>query len=124
MNVTKDVRDSVLKRANYQCEFCHGSLHAMSIHHRGPRQLGGSKASYINEAVNLLALCGSGTTGCHGEVESNRARAYELGLLVHRGYYPENVPYFDKMGHWWLLHEDTKIAIEFPFPHTTPGLTS
>jgi len=86
--------------------------------------MGGSKGSFINEAANLLALCGSGVTGCHGEVESNRARAYDLGLLVHRGYIPAHVPYADNLGHWWLLTEDTKTPIEFPFIHTTPGLTS
>ena len=86
--------------------------------------MGGSKASFINEAANLLALCGSGVTGCHGAVESNRARSYDLGLLVHRGYFPTHVPYSDHLGNWWLLTEDTKIAIEFPFIHTTPGLTS
>ncbi|MGW4422767.1 HNH endonuclease [Streptosporangium sp. NPDC004631] len=58
-----------------------------SIHHRIPRGRGGE-----NTAVNLLLLCGSGTTGCHGWVEKNRAAAYGLGYLVETGIDPADVP--------------------------------
>ncbi|SEN88651.1 HNH endonuclease [Nonomuraea pusilla] len=58
-----------------------------SIHHRVPRGRGGE-----NTAENLLLLCGSGTTGCHGWVESNRAEAYKLGYLVKTGFDPLDVP--------------------------------
>jgi hypothetical protein len=47
--------------------------------------MGGSKAPWINRAPNLLALCGSGTTGCHGLVERHRDLSYRFGWLVHRG---------------------------------------
>ncbi|MEV7013469.1 HNH endonuclease signature motif containing protein [Streptosporangium sp. NPDC051022] len=58
-----------------------------SIHHRIPRGRGGG-----NAVENLLLLCGSGTTGCHGWTETNRAAAYRLGFLVRTGIDPLDVP--------------------------------
>lgn len=46
--------------------------------------MGGSKAAWVNLAANLLLLCGSGTTGCHGWVEGHRADSIDLGWLVSR----------------------------------------
>ncbi|MGX9346613.1 HNH endonuclease [Microbacterium sp. KNMS] len=53
-----------------------------SIHHRRPRGSGGSSLTWVNGAANLLILCGSGVTGCHGEVESRRASARMDGFLI------------------------------------------
>lgn len=58
-----------------------------SHHHRLPRGRGGE-----NSAENLLLLDGTGTTGCHGWVETNRAAAYKLGYLVPSGIDPADVP--------------------------------
>lgn len=58
-----------------------------SIHHRLLRSQGGT-----NAPANLLTLCGSGVTGCHGWVHANPGIAYELGLLVHPWDDPEAVP--------------------------------
>ncbi|MET8985927.1 HNH endonuclease signature motif containing protein [Nonomuraea wenchangensis] len=58
-----------------------------SVHHRIPRGRGGE-----NTAENLLLLCGSGTTGCHGWVESHRTEAYNAGYLVRTGFDPLDVP--------------------------------
>jgi len=33
-------------------------------------------------AANGVVLCGSGTSGCHGAVESDRDAAYAAGFLV------------------------------------------
>lgn len=46
--------------------------------------MGGSKRPDTNLPANLILLCGSGTTGCHGYVESNRAEAFDLGFLLHQ----------------------------------------
>lgn len=56
-----------------------------SIHHRKPRGMGGSNSLDINIFPNLILLCGTGTTGCHGWVESHREQAYKEGLLIHSG---------------------------------------
>lgn len=63
-----------------------------SMHHRRPRGMGGSKNPALNQASNILLLCGSGTTGCHGWVESNREEAYDLGLLVRMWQVPIETP--------------------------------
>lgn len=43
-------------------------------------------------ASNLVLLCGSGTTGCHGWVHSNVRVATELGLIVSQWGVPSEVP--------------------------------
>ena len=75
---------AVHSRAQVRCERC-GTRESeyWSLHHRRPRGMGGSKNPALNAPSNILLLCGSGTTGCHGWVESNRAEAYETGLLLH-----------------------------------------
>ena len=81
----------VLDRARMQCEIghtCGGKYLAgdrgqhWSLHHRRSRGMGGTSNPAINLPANLLAACGSGTTGCHGFVESNRLWALDLGLLI------------------------------------------
>lgn len=63
-----------------------------SIHHRRPRGMGGSKDPVTDCPANLVVLCGSGTTLCHGEVEADRAAARERGLLVWQSQDPREVP--------------------------------
>lgn len=53
-----------------------------SVHHRCPRSSGGTRRVWVGEAANGLLLCGTGTTGCHGWVESNRSEARVQGFLV------------------------------------------
>jgi hypothetical protein len=81
------VRQMVFMRAGYRCERCGKRLSEngyVSVHHRKPRGMGGSKGVELNLPSNLMLLCGSGTTGCHGYIESNRSEAYEQGWLVYR----------------------------------------
>lgn len=53
-----------------------------SVHHRCPRSLGGTRRPWVGLAANGLLLCGTGTTGCHGWVESHRSDARAEGFLV------------------------------------------
>lgn len=53
-----------------------------SVHHRRPRGSGGTSLDWPNLPANLLILCGSGTTGCHGWIESHRDEARNAGFLV------------------------------------------
>lgn len=58
-----------------------------SVHHRLPRGMGGRgpKAAPTEGPDWLLLVCGSGTSGCHGWLESvERAMAYEFGYLIRR----------------------------------------
>jgi hypothetical protein len=65
-----------------------------SVHHREPRGSGGSKLAHVSGAANGVLLHGSGTTGCHGRVERERAEAERRGFLVsrHGRERPSNVP--------------------------------
>lgn len=57
-----------------------------SIHHRSPRGMGGRREEWVNQPANLLLLCGSGVTGCHGWVETNRSEAMDTGWIVGRNW--------------------------------------
>jgi hypothetical protein len=46
--------------------------------------MGGTRAEWINEPANLLTLCGSGTTQCHGVVEHAPEWAEAHGYSVRR----------------------------------------
>lgn len=82
------VVELVLERDGGRCTRCgiyvlHGERgRDWSIHHRRPRGSGGTRIAWVNLPANCIVLCGSGTTGCHGWVESHRAAALELGYLV------------------------------------------
>lgn len=56
--------------------------------------------------ANIVELCGSGTTGCHGWVHQHVEEAERLGLIVPFGADPRDVPVFDWEGRWMLLNMD------------------
>lgn len=94
LGVSKETRVLVLDRAKYRCEKCGVSLSESfyySLHHRTPRGMGGSREVRLNMPSNLVAVCGSGTTGCHGWIESNRIAAEDEGWLVSRYEEPAEV---------------------------------
>ena len=79
--------EAVLERAQWSCELCSAELgdrrgEDYSVHHRRPRQMGGTRWAGINLPSNLLILCGSGADGCHGWVEANRSASVAAGWLV------------------------------------------
>lgn len=103
---TDTTRQGVYERDGFACCRCTRPVSdstPVSIHHRTPRGMGGTRAPSINEAPNLLLLCGSGTTGCHGWVEGHRDDARRDGFLVASWEAPETVPFRDLAGDWWLL---------------------
>lgn len=87
-------RELVWARAGGACEICSTPLHNQirSLHHRRRRGMGGSRAPWINSPANLMLLCGSGTLGCHGMVEHNRAVGYDSGWLLRDGELPAETP--------------------------------
>jgi hypothetical protein len=66
-----------------RCELC-GRL-GTNVHHR-------NKRGRVWVASNLLRLCGSGTTGCHGWIEHHPEYAMALGLWVPRELDPAEAP--------------------------------
>lgn len=78
MSVSVRTRALLHERAHGCCEIC-GSHGATNAHHRQNRSQGGS-----DRLANLLLLCGSGTTGCHGTVTKAPVWADQLGYTVKR----------------------------------------
>ncbi len=60
------------------------------MHHRQARGMGGTRK--VDRASNLVMLCGSGTTGCHGWVESHRTQSLADGWLVRQTADPALIP--------------------------------
>lgn len=86
--VRQEVTDAVLERDQHSCVVCGKNLHGTrgrdwSIHHRRPRRMGGDRRPETNLPANLVSVCGSGTDGCHGWLESRRSEAMEQGLILH-----------------------------------------
>lgn len=87
---TPDAEEIVRNRFEGRCARCGVIGH--SVHHRIPRQAGGTSDPTINRLSNLVWLCGDGVALCHGEVESHRSQARADGYLVRRRDDPSTVP--------------------------------
>jgi len=68
--------------------------------------MGGTKAGWANLPGNLILVCGSGTTGCHGKIESFRDMSYRAGWLLKWGEEPEHHPFVDSSGRWWKIDNE------------------
>ena len=114
--VPEEIRVAVLKRDGDACTRCGAAIVRpyYSLQHRRPRGMGGSRL--LHTMANLVTLCGSATTGCHGEVESDRETSTRLGWLVPHGVTPEQWPVWrwTADGHRWEQPGDTW---ELAVPH-------
>lgn len=90
-------------RSGGYCETCIGTRIGAHVHHRQPRQMGGTRRAEINSPANLLHLCAP----CHAAIESNRELAYRQGWLVHSGSDPAQVPVTLATGTVFLLPDGT-----------------
>lgn len=79
-------------RAGFRCERCGGGNGPFSIQHRRARGMGGSRREDTNNPSNLVLLDGSGTTGCHGFLESHPALALAEGMRVPQHADPATTP--------------------------------
>lgn len=89
-----DIRD------NFCCVLCGRAIDGGSRHHRQLRRHGD------HSPANIVLLCGSGTTGCHGWVHAHPAASYAQGWLVHSWHAPELVPLptAGRHGPVWAFH--------------------
>jgi hypothetical protein len=105
----------VIARAGGNCERCgEPAFGGFSIHHRSPRRMGGTSNVTVNLPSNLLLLCGTGITGCHGEVESQRAQSLRAGWLVPSGANPAEYAVLVSPGRFVYLTDDGTYATEPP----------
>jgi hypothetical protein len=80
----RTVRELVWERDEGRCVVCgegvYGKPH--SIHHRRNRGSGGSSDPRRNAPSNLVLVCGTGTTGCHGWIGASPEEARDAGWVV------------------------------------------
>lgn len=122
MSFSKQAEQLIVGRDGGACARCGRQVAhlnrgwAWSIHHRRPRGSGGTKLAWVDQAANGIILCGSGTTGCHGWVESHRVEAMQAGLLISQNgvWQAEDMPiehvlfglvYLDNEGGWAPVEE-------------------
>lgn len=111
----RTTRDLIKLRDEWRCCVCGESVYdrQVSIHHRRNRGSGGTRDAAVNRPSNLLLVCGTGSTGCHGDLTDNRQRdvALDAGWIVSTNSTDEpiNVPvhhavhgliYLDDEGDW------------------------
>lgn len=115
--------DAVLGRDDWRCLGCGDPLCGRrgieySVHHRKRRSQGGD-----NRKSNLVSLCGHGTSGCHGNVHSEIARARQAGFLLRSTENPAEVPLehavhgtilLDDLGGWEsvVVQHDAKEGVQ------------
>lgn len=108
--IPADVREAVLIRDEGKCQRCGMWLANVpsSVHHRKNRKMGGRSGaaeSAIHDMAALVLLCGTGTTGCHGEIGREVAQAYDDGWLVRENEDPATVPVLTEWG--WRHYGET-----------------
>lgn len=77
-SVPRVISEKVDERDRYACVRCGQPLNVTpgSRHHRQRRAIGG------HTLANIVLLCGSGTTGCHGWVHAHPREARAAGWIV------------------------------------------
>lgn len=86
MSIPAKTRAALKERAHDCCEMC-GKYLANNAHHRKNRSQGGG-----DNLANLMLLCGSGTTGCHGLVTTEPLMSKRMGWTVRWISDPAEVP--------------------------------
>lgn len=88
-----------------------------SLQHRKARGMGGSREASINAPTNLILVEGTGTTGAHGRIESDRQWAQSQGYAVAQWQDPALVP----VRHW--LHGLAFVTADgwLPIPQGAEG---
>lgn len=102
----RTIRELVKLRDEWRCCVCGESVYdkQASIHHRRNRGSGGSGDPAINRPSNLLLVCGTGSTGCHGALTDNAQRLVALDAG------------------WIVLLNTTDDPIDVPVHHAVHGL--
>ena len=93
-NPTRETHRLTARRDHYRCLRCGNELdHIWSGHSLHHRHMRSHPFPGLHSPANLIHLCGSGTTGCHGWVHNHPKTAMAYGWIV-SGYndHPETVP--------------------------------
>lgn len=121
LGVTVRTRALVIERDDRRCQFDGRELDLAiprgdySLQHRRARGMGGSRDPETNGPANLVLVCGSATTGCHGYIEQHREHSRRRGFTLLQAQIPTRVALQDWAGLWWWLNDDgSRVAV-------TPG---
>ena len=94
----------------WHCMRCGRNLHDPTVwpgrsgHHRQLRRR--ANPTMRDLPSNIVELCGSGTTGCHGWTHADPAEAERFGYIIPSWRDPLNAPIRDWNGDWWWLLDD------------------
>lgn len=114
---TQTTKRLVAARQRYRCWICNKDLTGPTPHSFHHRRMRSHPFPGLHEPANLILLCGTGTTGCHGQVHADPAHAYRNGWLMHSWQPdPEASPLLDHDGRWRLL-DNTGQMFEYPREH-------
>lgn len=118
-----ETRELVLARAGYRCESCGWGIgsgwRGYSMQHRIARGMGGTLREWINWASNLVVLCGSATTCCHGLAEARSPLMNERGFWLKSEQIPADTP-IRSFSQGWVQLTDTGLYLPCP-PPSDPG---
>lgn len=96
---------TVKKRDRYRCFRCLKIAH--DVHHRRPRQMGGTSHAWINQPANLICLC----RPCHRWAEEHYAEAVAQGYRIPFRLTAEECPITNVNGQQvYLTNEGTIIT--------------
>lgn len=93
-----------LQRQGWHCLRCGTNIHDPSLwpgrsgHHRQLRRR--ADPAVRDLPCNIVELCGSGTTGCHGWAHAHPAEAERFGYIIPSWRDPLSVPIRDWNGDW------------------------
>jgi len=114
----RSVTDQVDARDAQRCVKCGRPLAGGSRHHRQLRSQGGK-----HTVQNLVLMCGSGTTGCHGWTHAHPVVAADMGWIVLSWEEPDEKPMLTWRG-WVLLTADGGMRLlDRPLHDATTGGT-
>jgi hypothetical protein len=90
----------------------------VSVQHRKAQGSGGTSRTDVHGLHNVLLLCGTGVTFCHGWVEcEERGLAWQRGLWIHQADDGATVPLVLHSGRRVLLHPTEPRYVEHPDPY-------
>lgn len=104
----RSTRDVVKERDDWTCASCGEPIVGSnySIQHRIARGMGGTPDPAANTPANLILLCGSATTGCHGAAESRDQDMHRRGFWLESWEDPASVAVAHAVHGWVLLLPD------------------
>lgn len=94
------VKRVVRSRDNSRCQKCQKNLKTPDVHHRKPKQMGGSDSGTTYGLANLVSLC----RNCHSWAHENPIAAMDLGLLLSQSVEPEEEPVLVRGRERWFTY--------------------